>query len=60
MRHLLIFAAALSCAAASPALAEQYWIAYEGDDFPENEGWTRTISAGGAERWIEDGALVLD
>ncbi len=44
----------------STARAEQYWIAYEGDDFPENEGWTRTISAGGAERWIEDGALVLD
>jgi len=66
MRHLLIFVSALSCAAACPALAEQYWIAYEGDDFPENEGWTREYGDehgpdhGGAVRWIEDGALVTD
>ncbi len=60
MNRLLIFIAALSCAAACPALGEQYWIAYEGNDFPENEGWTREYGAGGAERWIEDGALVLD
>lgn len=44
----------------STAGAEPYWIAYEGNDFPENEGWTRSTSAGGAERWIENGALVLD
>jgi hypothetical protein len=67
MNRLLIFVAALSCAAACPALAEQYWIAYEGDDFPENEGWTRVYcdsngvpGQGGAVRTIEDGALVLD
>lgn len=60
MRRLMIGMLALSCAAACPALADQYWVAYEGNDFPENEGWTRTTSAGGAERWIEDGALVLD
>ena len=67
MNRLLIFVAALSCAAACPALAEQYWIAYEGDDFPENEGWTRVfcdpngvVGQGGAVRTIEEGALVLD
>lgn len=42
------------------ARADQYWIAYEGNDFPENEGWTRGFSAGGANRYIEDGALVID
>jgi len=40
--------------------AEQYWIAYEGNDFPENEGWTRHTYAGGAERWLEDGSLAID
>lgn len=50
-----------------PAGAEPYWIAYEGNDFPENEGWERTfcdpngvVGQGGAIRTIEDGALVLD
>jgi len=46
--------------------AEQYWITYEGDDFPENQGWLRRFGnedgagEGGAERWIEDGVFVLD
>jgi hypothetical protein len=46
--------------------AAPYWITYEGNDFPENEGWTREYGdengsgQGGAERWIEDGSLVLD
>jgi len=40
--------------------ADQYWIAYEGNDFPENEGWTRLWNGPIAERWIEDGALVID
>jgi hypothetical protein len=43
-----------------PASADEYWVAYEGNDFPENEGWTRHFGAGGAERSLEDGALVLD
>jgi hypothetical protein len=48
------------------ASAEQYWIAYEGNDFPENVGWRRHYGnengpyEGGAERWIEDGVFVLD
>jgi hypothetical protein len=66
MKRLLIFVAALSCAAACPALGEQYWIAYEGDDYPENEGWTRVYGDGNwppedePDRWIEDGELVID
>lgn len=47
--------------------AEQYWVAYEGNDFPENEGWTRVSSdangqmgQGGAVRSLEGGELVLD
>ena len=68
MRHLLIFVAALSCAGFSVATAEQYWIAYEGNDFPENVGWDRHwgvhVPPGDPnsvpERSIEDGVFVLD
>jgi hypothetical protein len=42
------------------ARAEEYWIAYEGNDFPENVGWYRVYAAGGAQRSIQDGILVLD
>ncbi|MGE0760186.1 MAG: hypothetical protein AB7O38_24450 [Pirellulaceae bacterium] len=45
---------------ASTATADQYWIAYEGDELPEMEGWSRVFSDGGAERSVADGALVLD
>jgi len=58
---LLLFALAALGVLTSPARAEPYWLTYEGNDFPENEGWTREINAaGGANRWIEDGALVID
>jgi hypothetical protein len=60
MNRPLIFIAVLSCAGFSAANAEQYWIAYEGDDFPENEGWTREFWGDGAVRSIEHGALVTD
>lgn len=43
-----------------PALAAPFTAAYEGNDFPENEGWRRRTTGGGAERSIEDGQLVLD
>ena len=59
VRLLCIGAAALGMIIAT-AGAEPYWIAYEGNDFPENEGWERGYSGGGAERSIEDGVLVLD
>ena len=66
MLRLLMFLAAVSYATAGIAAGEPYWIAYEGNDFPENEGWERVHgdenghNQGGAERWIEDGALVID
>ena len=66
MRCLFVLLAALGVLV-TPAGAEQYWIAYEGNDSPENEGWERTfcdpngvVGQGGAIRTIEDGALVLD
>jgi len=54
------------CALPASATAEPYWIAYEGNDFPENEGWTRVYGDGHwppqdePDRWIENGELVID
>jgi hypothetical protein len=45
---------------AGAARASPYWIAYEGNDFPENEGWLRWTAGGGGHRSIEDGWFVLD
>lgn len=60
MMRLLCFLSFLTLAA-SGLRADQYWIAYEGNDFPENQGWTRmTGPLGGAQRWIENGSLVID
>lgn len=56
-----IFAVALGAlAVVSPVAADEYWIAYEGNDFPENVGWERIVRGGGADRWIEQGTLVID
>jgi hypothetical protein len=48
--------------AAAVARPSPYWVEYEpaNGNFPEQEGWTRYILYGGAERWFEDGAMVLD
>jgi hypothetical protein len=46
--------------AAEKARGEQYWITYEGNAFPEKEGWIRHIAYGGAKRWIENSTLVID
>jgi hypothetical protein len=59
MRWLFVLVAALAVLAA-PAGAEQYWITYEGNDFPENEGWRQMSQQPFADRWFEDGALVID
>lgn len=59
--HLLLSVVTALGGLVGTAGADEYWITYEGNDFPENEGWTREINAaGGANRWIEDGALVID
>jgi hypothetical protein len=60
MLRWLMFLAVLLYATVPLATADQYWVAWEGDDFPENEGWERTISDGGAQRSLDAGTLVLD
>jgi hypothetical protein len=45
----------------SSAAADQFWYTYEGNDYPEVEGpWIRYTRAGGAQRSLQDGSLVLD
>lgn len=47
------------------AQASPYWVAYEGDDFPENVGWERVngdengIGAGGQLANYMTGCLIL-
>ena len=60
----LIFAL---CAFPASATAEAYWYAYEGNDFPENEGWNRSwgnnegpFHGDGAYRTVENGVLSMD
>jgi len=51
------------CAAALASLAhaDRYWVAYEGDDYPENEGWERlNFGDGPANRTLENGVLTID
>lgn len=53
--------------ASASALGTPYWIAWEGDDFPENQGWTRhwgnwsgAYQGPGADRALEGGILSYD
>ena len=48
------------CAFTASATAEPYWYAYEGNDFPENEGWERHTSGPPVQRWLEDGSFFID
>ena len=52
---------------AAAARASPYWIDWEGDDWPENQGWTRVwgnwdgqYQGDGANRTLEDGILTYD
>jgi hypothetical protein len=64
MLRLTFFLVSIFSVAATLS-AEQYWVAYEGNDFPENEGWLRTYGDGtfppsdGPDRSIENGELVI-
>jgi len=65
-RLLFVLAAALGTLAA-PAGADEYWLTYEGNDLPENEGWNRSWGnddgehhGDGAYRTVEDGILTMD
>jgi len=60
MLRWLMFLTVLLYATVPLARGEPYWVAYEGDDFPEIEGWTRVVGGGGSARSLEHGALVLD
>jgi hypothetical protein len=46
--------------AALVAHADLYWFTYDGNDFPENEGWIRHFTDPPAQRWLEDGSLFVD
>jgi len=65
-RRGLCLAAWLGLLGSAASRAEQFWIAYEGDDYPENQGWKRVYGnengpyAGGANRSLADGILTID
>lgn len=41
--------------------AERYWVAWEGNDYPENEDWDRIVEGDGpANRSLSDGIMTLD
>ena len=58
LRRVLLIVG-LACSVV-PTWGAPYWIDWEGDDWPENQGWERTVYGGGDQRWFEDGSLVLD
>jgi hypothetical protein len=65
-RTLFTAVAALGVLVAQ-AGADEYWITYEGNDFPENEGWERhwgnddgPYEGDGAIRTVENGILTMD
>ena len=66
MRRRILLLPMLLSAAAAPALGVPYWVSYEGNDYPENEGWERSFSdengvgQGGSERSLDGGVLTLD
>jgi len=66
-RWLLAVALGLAVAWTAPGvLAAPYWVSYEGNDFPENEGWNHYYGDGNwptehtALRSIEGGCLVIN
>jgi len=58
LSKLLAVAAVLLLAVAAPA--EPYWITWEGNDYPENQGWQRITYGGGSHRWLGLGNMVID
>ncbi|MEW6251023.1 MAG: hypothetical protein AB1716_10280 [Planctomycetota bacterium] len=56
-RMLLLVGAGALVAACVHA---EYWIAWEGEALPEEQGWTREFGYGGDVRTLENGWLVLD
>ncbi len=51
----------LVCNLTGAARAEQFWVAWEGNDFPENQGWQRRVNGEGpAVRTLADGIMTID
>ncbi|MCC6360948.1 MAG: hypothetical protein IT450_19585 [Phycisphaerales bacterium] len=59
MRRLFTLGVFL-CALPGATRADPYWVAWEGNDFPENEGWERQFINGGSYRTIIDGSMRVD
>jgi hypothetical protein len=64
--HISLVLISTLCAFTATATAEPYWIAYEGNDLPENKGWNRRWGnwegpqQGEASRTVENGILTMD
>ncbi|MBP7745255.1 MAG: hypothetical protein KA383_03925 [Phycisphaerae bacterium] len=46
--------------AVTAARASPWWVSWDGDTYPETEGWSHYSSDPPAERWLEDGKLFID
>ncbi len=67
MRVRIGIAFVVATFAAAPAAAEPYWVSWTGDNYPEEEGWTRFFNdangvpnQGGAFRTLDQGYMALD
>jgi hypothetical protein len=61
------FAAFILLAVAASAVGEPYWVAWEGDSLPEEQGWTRSwgdwsglYHGVGSVRTVADGVMTMD
>ncbi len=59
-RRVYVLAGVLLTLGAGGAWAEPYWVAYEANDYPENEGWWRIWYGQPAQRSLEHGLMTLD
>lgn len=60
MTHWLIVMGIVGGATAAMARAAPYWVAWEGDDFPENEGWRRVGTGSVPTRTLSNGVMTFD
>jgi hypothetical protein len=66
MHRIGILSALVALGLGASSLATPYWVAWEGDDYPENEGWQRNWGdyngpfGPGATRTLANGAMTID
>jgi hypothetical protein len=61
MKRSILLLPVLLSAAVAPLHAAPYWVAYEGDVFPEDDGWRRrNLGDGPADRSLSNGVLTID